>query len=69
MKQYDQAIADYTKVISLLTTGNDNVYLNRGKCYEALNKKEEACSDYTFAKSKNNRDANARLLALKCGTQ
>jgi tetratricopeptide (TPR) repeat protein len=69
MKQYEQAITDYTKVIVLLPTGNDIVYVNRGKCYEAMNKKAEACSDYTFAKSKNNKDAGVRLLALKCGSQ
>ena len=48
-KQYDQAIADYSKAIELLPTKRAEFFSNRGKCF--INKKQydQAICDYTQA--------------------
>jgi tetratricopeptide (TPR) repeat protein len=50
-KQYDEAIADFTKAISINPAGN--YYLNRSKCYYQKGDLEKAKSDIRVAIHKN----------------
>jgi tetratricopeptide (TPR) repeat protein len=47
-KQYDKAIADYTKAIELDSNYAD-AYCNRGSVYNTLQQYEKAVADYTKA--------------------
>jgi len=59
--KYQDAINDFTKTLTLQTTGNDNVYYYRGLAHEALGNSEEACADYNAANAGGNSDAAAKV--------
>jgi len=50
-QQYDDAIADFTKAISINPSGN--YYLNRSKCYYKKGEYEKAKADAVIAIQKN----------------
>ncbi|CAF1019997.1 unnamed protein product [Didymodactylos carnosus] len=50
LKQYDKAVADYTRAIDEIPGNNHpRAYFRRGSAYVALNKLDDALSDYTRA--------------------
>jgi tetratricopeptide (TPR) repeat protein len=56
LKQYDEAIADYTQVIAI-TPQDALTYSNRGDAYNAKGKTDSAIADYTQAIAINPQDA------------
>jgi hypothetical protein len=62
-ENYKFAVADYSKVIELMSNENDNTYISsillfRGICYLNISEKEKACTDFSKSVQLGNQDAN-----------
>ena len=61
-ENYKFAVADYSKVIELMSNENDNTYISsillfRGICYLNISEKEKACIDFNKSIQLGNQDA------------